>query len=76
MAMITVTQTEFRNQIRKYMDAVERGEAVEICRHGRPVAALVPRRSSTKEYWRKVRAHRIDGVSLSRAILEEREEGW
>ena len=74
--MITVTQSELRNHFKKYMDAVERGEEIEIRRNGKPVATLVPRRASAKEYWKHVRAHKIDGVSLSQAILEEREEGW
>lgn len=74
--MITVTQTEFRNHIKKYIAAVKRGEEIEICCRGKPVATVVSRHASSKKYWKNVRAHKIDGVSLSRAILEEREEGW
>lgn len=77
--MITVSQTELRRNMKKYMDAVERGEEVEIWRHGKPVAALVPScrsSESSKEYWKHVRPMKIEGVSLTKAILEEREEGW
>lgn len=74
--MVTITQTELRDNIKKYMDAVERGEEVEICRRGKPVATLSPRRQSSKEYWKNVRPHKREGVRLTEAVLEEREEGW
>jgi len=75
--MITVTQTEFRNHIRKYMAAVEQGEEIEICRNGKPVATVVPRQKARVPSWK--REHEplvIPGVSLSKMIIEEREEGW
>ena len=75
--MITVTQTEFRNHIRKYMDAVERGEEVEICRNGKPVATVVPRGRSRVPHWKREHEPlKIPGVSLSKMIIEERDEGW
>ena len=71
--MITVTQTEFRNHIRKYMDAVERGEEIEICRNGEPVATVVPRRRSRVPHWKQDREPlKIPGVSLSKIIIEDR----
>ena len=77
--MVSISQTELRRSTTKYIDAAARGEQIEICRHGKPVAMLVPSRrspESRKEYWRRVRPLKIDGVSASQAILEEREEGW
>lgn len=74
--MTTVTQTEFRNHIRKYMDAVEQGEEIEICRNGKPVATVVPRNRSRVPHWKQVEPLVIPGVSLSKMIIEEREEGW
>jgi len=75
--MITVTQTEFRNHIRKYMDAVEQGEEIEVFRNGKPVATLVPRSKARTPSWKqKHEPLVIPGVSLSKLILEEREEGW
>ena len=74
--MITVTQTEFRDHIKKYMDAVARGETVRVSRGGKPLAVVVPDQEARKAYWQSVKPLKLDGVSLSRAIIEEREEGW
>jgi len=70
--MLTVTQTEFRNHIKKYMDAVEQGEEIQICRKGRPVAAVVPRKGSRVPHWKQGEPLKIPGVSLSKIILEDR----
>jgi prevent-host-death family protein len=76
--MITVTQTEFRNHIKKYMDAVERGEEIEIYRNGKPVAAVSPIQRQKVPSWKRDRPllKLPDGVSASRLIIEERDEGW
>jgi prevent-host-death family protein len=75
--MITVTQTELRNHIRKYISAVERGEEVEICRSGKPVAALVPRDRARVPHWKQPRELLVlPGVSVSKMIIEERRRGW
>ncbi len=75
--MITVTQTEFRNHIKKYIAAVKRGEEIEICCHGKPVATVVPRRSSRVPHWKLEREPLVvPGVSLSSMIIEDREKGW
>ena len=76
--MITVTQTEFRNHIKKYMDAVEQGEEIEICRNGKPVATVVPRQKARVPSWKRDRPllKLPDGVSVSQLIIEERDEGW
>jgi len=74
--MITVTQTEFRDHIKKYLDAVAQGETIRVFRHGKPLATVVPDREARKAYWQSVKPLKLDGVSLSQAILDEREEGW
>jgi len=73
--MVTVTQTELRNHIREYLDRVEQGETLQVLRNGKPIATVLPQRISNKEYWRNVKPLDLHGVSLSRAIIEEREEG-
>jgi prevent-host-death family protein len=73
--MVKVTQTELRNHIRKYLDQVEQGETLQVLRNGKPIATVLPQRMSNKEYWRNVKPLDIKGVSLSRAIIEEREKG-
>jgi prevent-host-death family protein len=40
--MKTVTFSQLRNNAKKYFDAVEKGETVEVYRHGKPVAILSP----------------------------------
>lgn len=70
--MITVTQTEFRDHIKKYLDAVVEGEEVEIRRHGKPIAAVVPRPSKRTPSWKLGEPLDIPGVSLSKMIIEDR----
>jgi prevent-host-death family protein len=72
--MKSVTFSELRNNAKKYFDTVERGETVEIFRHGKPVAILIP--AGYRARTRKTEASplRIPGVSLAEAILKERRE--
>ena len=42
--MKTVTFSQLRNNAKKYFDAVEQGETVEVYRHGKPVAVISPTR--------------------------------
>jgi len=73
--MTAVTQTEFRNNIRKYLDAVERGEEVEIYRHGKPIATVAPARRKAIPHWKQPHEPlRLPGVSLSKMIIEDRED--
>lgn len=72
--MRTVTFSELRNQAKKYFDAVERGETVEIYRHGKPIAILMPIRRHSLERWKTARPLQLSGASLSAAILADRSE--
>ena len=75
--MITTTYTEFRNRTGKYLQAVERGETVEVQKRGKPVAVLSPARQSASDYWKHVRPLPIrlpKGVSATKLLLQEREE--
>jgi prevent-host-death family protein len=73
--MKTTTFTELRNNAKRYFDAVEKGETVEIYRHGKPIAVLSPVvRENPKDYGKNVKPLiKFDGVSLSRMIIENRE---
>jgi len=75
--MITATQTEFRNHIRKYLTAVKRGEEVEVYCHGKPVATVIPHRTSGVPSWKKDRPliKLRGGVLASQMIIDERNEG-
>jgi len=73
---------EAKNRLSELLDRIERGEAITITRHGRPVADLTPiRRKPTpeelKDIFDAVRSAR-EGIKLT--TREEnrriREEGW
>lgn len=72
--MRTATFSEFRNNAREYFDRVEKGETIEIYRHGKPVALLSPVRNDGISRLRGQRPLSIPGVSLSRALRAERDE--
>ena len=73
--MLTTTFTELRNNARKYFDAVENGESVEVYRKGKPVAFLTPFRTRSGTRWKTAHPLRITGASLSKVILAERAGG-
>ena len=69
--MKITTFSELRNNAKKVFDAVEKGESFEVYRHGKPVAILQPITGS-KSQWKNIVPISITGVSLSKAILEDR----
>jgi len=74
--MTTVTFSQLRNHAKEYFDAVERGETIEVVRRGKPIALVSPVRKRDPDYWKRpVEPLKLEGVSLSKLILEEREEG-
>ena len=73
--MITVTFSELRNNAKKYFDLVEQGETAEIYRNGKPVAILSPYSKGKGERWDRANPLESPSISLSKAILEEREDG-
>jgi len=74
--MLTVTFTQLRNNAKKYFDAVERGQTVEVYRHGRPVAIVSPYRPGAGNRWKQGRPLKVRGVSVGKMILRERRTGW
>jgi len=75
--MITTTYADFRTHTGKYLQAVERGETVEVHKRGKPVAVLSPARQSARDYWKHVKPLPIKlpkGVSATKVLLQEREE--
>jgi prevent-host-death family protein len=72
--MQSATFTEFRNNAKRYFDKVEKGEIIEIYRHGMPVAILMPVKKHDKARLSTAKPLKIPGVSLSQAILAERDE--
>ncbi len=74
--MKQATFTEVRNHAKQYFDIVEMGESVRVLRNGKPIADIVPIVADLPS-WKRRRAQPLvlDGVSLSRMILDEREAG-
>ncbi|UZR28199.1 type II toxin-antitoxin system Phd/YefM family antitoxin [Methylococcus mesophilus] len=74
--MKQATFTEVRNHAKQYFDLVEAGESVRVLRNGKPIADIVPVMAELPSWKRrKVQPLVLDGIALSRMILEEREAG-
>lgn len=74
ITMKQATFTEVRNHAKQYFDIVESGESVRVLRNGKPIADIVPIAPDLPS-WKRRKAQPLvlDGVSVSRMILEERE---
>ena len=69
--MVKISFTKFRQNAKTYFDKVEKGEVIRIYRHGKVVAEIISPRQSLSQRKKNVGLI-IPGVSLSRAIIEER----
>jgi prevent-host-death family protein len=74
--MRQATFTEVRNHAKAFFDIVESGESVRVLRNGKPIADIVPVAPDMPS-WKRRKAQPLvlDGVSLSRLVLEERNAG-
>ncbi len=75
--MISVTFTEFRKNASALFSAVEKGEKIQVLRHGKPIAEILPFKDPSNHIpsWKKQRIRRsIKGEELSSLIVNEREE--
>ena len=73
ICMKVVSFTDFRNNASSFLDLVEKGEEVEIHRHGKVVARLVPPVSRQGASWKKPGLKLVTKApSLSKAVLEDR----
>ena len=74
--MRQATFTELRNHAKEFFDLVESGESVRVLRNGKPIADIVPVVADLRSWKRrKAQPLALDGISLSRLLLEEREAG-
>lgn len=74
--MKQATVTQVRKHARQYFDMVAAGESVRESRNGKPVADIVPVVAGLPSWKRrKAQALVLDGVSITRMILEERGAG-
>jgi antitoxin (DNA-binding transcriptional repressor) of toxin-antitoxin stability system len=66
--------TEVRNNAKQFFDLVESGEAVRVLRNGKPIADIVPITADLPSWKRRIAQPLVlDGESVSRMILDERE---
>jgi prevent-host-death family protein len=74
--MKQVSFTEFRKNAAAYFNSVERGEAIQVLRHGRPIADIVPAASPKTTLSWKLPGLKLEipGISLRREILKERKQ--
>jgi len=74
--MKQATFTEVRNHAKQYFDIVEAGESVRVLRNGKPIADIVPVQGDLPS-WKRRQAQPmiLDGISVSRMILDERNTG-
>lgn len=72
--MKSLSFTEFRKRASEIFSLVEKGETVRVMRHGKTVAKIVPAEHEEKTpSWKRPGLRLVrPGVSLSKAILEER----
>ena len=71
--MKQATFTEVCNQAKRYFDMVESGESVRVYRNGKPIADIVPVAADLPSWKRRaVQPLVLEGVSITRVILEER----
>jgi antitoxin (DNA-binding transcriptional repressor) of toxin-antitoxin stability system len=71
--MKTVSFTDFRKNASSYVDLVEKGGEVDILRHGKVVARLVPPIARPEPAWKRPGLRLVTkGPSLSQAVIEDR----
>ena len=74
--MKQATFTEVRNHAKQYFDMVAAGESVRVLRNGKPIADIVPVIADLPSWKRRTAQPLIlDGVEVSRLLLEERANG-
>lgn len=71
--MREATFTELRNQAKRFFDLVEAGETVRVLRNGKPIADIRPIQNGVPSWkQRRARPLAVDGILISKLILEER----
>lgn len=73
-AVRQVAFTELRNHAKEFFDLVEAGQPIRVLRNGKPVADIVPVAPDLPSWKRRTNQPLVlDGVSISKLILEDRE---
>ena len=72
--MVTINFTQFRQKAKDYFDAVEKGETIYIKRHGKVIAQIRPPQTHQPAWKHKALRLKISGESLSKMIIQERQQ--
>ena len=73
--MKQVAFTELRNHAKEFFDLVETGQVIRVLRNGKPIADIVPIAPDLPSWKRRtIQPLVLDGVSISKLILEDRED--
>jgi antitoxin (DNA-binding transcriptional repressor) of toxin-antitoxin stability system len=74
--MTQTTFTELRKHAKTYFDSVEKGETIQVLRHGDVIAEIIPphQRMGYKAWKKPGLKLLVPGVSLTKAVLQERKE--
>jgi antitoxin (DNA-binding transcriptional repressor) of toxin-antitoxin stability system len=71
--MQETTLSELRNQTRHFFDLIEAGETIRVLRNGKPIADILPVQRDVPSWkQRKAQPLLVNGVEISRMILEDR----
>ena len=70
--MVTISFTQLRQNAKIYFDAVEKGGTVRVSRHGKIIAEISSPARNHPNKLKKIHPLVIPGISLSKAVLEER----
>jgi prevent-host-death family protein len=70
--MVKVNVQEAKTHLSRYLDAVEKGEVVILCRHNKPIAELraLPKEEEAKEQKDVPRFGLWDGFGVSESFFE------
>ena len=72
--MKMITFTEFRKNASALFSDVENGETIQVVRHGKAIAEILPVKTESEPSWKKPGLRlSVQGDSLSALILKERE---
>jgi prevent-host-death family protein len=75
--MKTIAFTQARANLKKIVDAAERGQVVKITRNGRVVAELHPPQESVDKYWEKRKPFIPKKAKMLEFFMEQRrQERW
>ncbi len=73
--MVNISFTEFRDNAKGYFDAVEKGETVQVTRHGKVIAEISPPRKRVPSWKQRRPQLTLKGISVSDMVIEERRQG-